>query len=66
MWQILKPTTPKVTPIIAPYRVRVIKMAIEDTFGDNIYNLTFIMPHPEFLSSTLSQDSVKGCVHLNV
>lgn len=33
MWQILQPITPNVTPIIAPYRVRVIKMAIEVTFG---------------------------------
>lgn len=28
--------TPNVTPINAPYRVRVIEMVIEGTFGENI------------------------------
>lgn len=56
MWQILPPITPNVTPIIAPYRVRVIKIAVEVTFGENSYDLTFVTPHPQILSFPLSQD----------
>lgn len=36
MWQILQPITPNVTPIIAPYRVRVIEMVIEVTFWETV------------------------------
>lgn len=36
MWQILQPITPNVTSINAPYRVRVIKMVIEVTFGETM------------------------------
>lgn len=36
MQQVLQPVTPNVTPINAPYRVRVIKMVIEVTFGGTV------------------------------
>lgn len=48
MWQILQPITPNVTPINAPYRVRVIEMVIEVTFEETectLQYLTFIMQH---------------------
>lgn len=36
MWQILQPITPNVTPINAPYRVRVIEMVIEVAFEETV------------------------------
>lgn len=36
MWQMFQPTTPNVTSINAPYRVRVIEMVIEVTSGETV------------------------------
>lgn len=71
MWQILQPKTPNVTPINAPYRVRVIEMVIEAIFGETVectlQYLTSITLHPQILSSTQSHYvSVNRCFHLNV
>lgn len=45
MWQILQPITPNVTPINAPYRVRVIEMVIEVTFEQTVNLLYSIYFH---------------------
>lgn len=52
MWQILQPINPNVTPINAPYRVRVIEMVIEVIFGEsvNVLNSTFTMLQPQILN----------------
>lgn len=69
MLQISQPVNPNVTPINAPYMVRVIEMVIEVIFPEtvNVLYSTFTLLHPQILNFTRSQDvSVDRKLHLNV
>lgn len=65
----MQPMNSNVTPIKAPYRVRVIEIVIEVMFEESMDFLysTFSLLHPQSLNFTQSQKvSVNRCLHLNI